>query len=518
MSRYLLGVDVGTTSLKTALIDEDAKLVGLTSSKYRLITESQSSVQIDARSMWDAFLECLRTFRDDDLDLSRVAGISISSLCPGLVALDKDNKILVNPIIYSDRRSTEEAEIILKSVGAEKLFELTANGSMAGAFSGSSMLWIKRNLPDEYSNTKYFGHLNTLLAARMTGEVGIDYSNASYSNLFVTTGKTQKERTWSEFLCEKIGIDFEKLPPLHNSTDIIGTLCDTDLLSLGIPKGTPVAIGGADTPCATLVAGVTKAGDVCESVGTTDVLTVCIDKPVFDKGFINRCHVVPDTWIYQGAMSFTGAANEWFLKQFYGELRGLEDVAVAYRIMNHDATKAKPGSGGVVFLPYMLGERSPIWDPYARGVFFGISTQTTRRDMNRAVLEGCGYGLRQMCEIAQQITGNAIECFSSIGGGAKSDVWAQIKADITGRVVRVLDIHDMAPIGAALLAGVGVGIFKDVYEASQKVEKKVYREFIPNKEDAEIYTRRYITYLHLYPALKDIFKYNLGIIDNLKEE
>ena len=174
-------------------------------------------------------------------------------------------------------------------------------------------------------------------------------------------------------------------------------------------------------------------------------------------------NIAINTWIYQGAMSFTGAANEWFLKQFYGELRGLEDVAVAYRIMNHDATKADPGSGGVIFLPYMLGERSPIWDPYARGVFFGISTKTTRRDMNRAVLEGCGYGLRQMCEIAQQITGNAIESFTSIGGGAKSDVWAQIKADITERVVKVLDIHDMAPIGAALLAGVGVGIFKDVY-------------------------------------------------------
>ena len=515
MSRYLLGLDVGTTSLKTALIDEDAKLIALTASKYRIINPSQEYMQIDARSMWDAFLECLRTFRDDGIDLSRVAGISISSLCPGLVALDENNKIVVNPIMYSDRRSTEEAEIILNSVGSEKLFELTANGSMAGAFSGSSMLWIKRNLPDEYSRTKYFGHLNTLLACKMTGEIAIDYSNASYSNLFVTTGKNKSERKWSEFLCEKIGIDYEKLPPLHDSTDVIGTLKDTDLISLDIPAGTPVVIGGADTPCATLVAGVTRAGDVCESVGTTDVLTICVDEPVFDRGFINRCHVVPDTWIYQGAMSFTGAATEWFLKQFYGELKGLDDVAVAYRIMNHDATKSEPGSGGVIFMPYMLGERSPIWDPYARGVFFGISLRTTRRDMNRAVLEGCGYGLRQMCEIAERITGRKIESFSSIGGGAKSNVWAQIKADITGRTVRVLDIHDMAPIGAALLAGVGVGIFKDVYEASDKVEKTVYREFIPDSEHSEIYTRRYISYLHLYPALKDIFKFNLGALPNL---
>ncbi len=511
MSRYLLGVDVGTTSLKVSIIDENAALLGLASSKYRLITPDQQSVQIDAKSMWEAFISCVVSLRDKHgIDVSRVCGISISSLCPGLVALGENGEVIVNPIIYSDRRSTKEAEIILDSVGSEKLFELTANGSMAGAFSGSSMLWIKRNMPDEYARTKYFGHLNTLLANKMTGEFAIDYSNASYSNLFVTTGKTQQERTWSEFLCEKIGIDFEKLPPLHNSTDVVGELIDMDLIGLGIPSGIPIAIGGADTPCATLVAGVTKAGDVCESVGTTDVLTVCIDKPVFDRGFINRCHVVPDTWIYQGAMSFTGAANEWFLRQFYGELKDITaHIGEAFTYMNHDAELAVPGCNGVVFLPYMLGERSPIWDPYARGVFFGISLKTTRRDMNRAVLEGCGYGLRQMCEIAERVTGNKITKFSSIGGGAKSRVWAQIKADITGRDITVLDIHDMAPVGAALIAGVGAGVFRNVHEASEKVDKKVFHEFKAKHDFDDVYTKRYETYLRLYPALKDLFKFSV---------
>ena len=516
MSKYLLGVDVGTTSLKVAIIDEDAKLIALGSHKYALITPEQNSVQIDAQSMWHAFIHCTENLKaEHNLDLSQVAGISISSLCPGLAALSETGEVLVNPIIYSDRRSTQEAEMILEAVGPTTLFALTANGSMAGAFSGSSMLWIKRRLPDEYAKTKYFGHLNTYLVNKMTGKFAIDYSNASYSNLFITAGATQAERTWSNELCDKIGIDREKLPPLHNSTDIVGELINEDLINLG----TPVAAGGADTPCATLVAGVVKAGDVCESVGTTDVLTVCIDRPVFDRAFINRCHVVPDTWIYQGAMSFTGAANEWFLRQFCDDLinnlKNLNDehaavnLTSAFRAMNHEAELAEPGCGGVVFLPYMLGERSPIWDPYARGVFFGISLHTTKRDMNRAVLEGCGYGLRQMCQIAERITGNKINKFSSIGGGAKSEVWAQIKADITGRDITVLDIHDMAPIGAALLAGVGVGVFKDVYEASSKVEKSVYKEFKPNHDFDEIYDKRYGTYLSLYPALKDIFKNNI---------
>lgn len=507
MSRFFLGVDVGTTSLKVAVIDEDAKVIGMSSNKYTLITPDQKSVQIDAESMWNAFVTCVRLLGEGmEIDLGKIAGISISSLCPGLIALGENGEVLVDPIIYSDRRSTEEAEDILEAAGAETLFELTANSSMAGAFSGSSMLWIKRHLPDAYAKTRYFGHLNTFLANRMTGEFAIDYSNASYTNLFETTGG----KKWSEYLCDRIGIDSRKLPPLMDSTEVVGQLIEEELIALGIPKGTPVAIGGADTPCATLAAGVTRAGDVCESVGTTDVLTVCIEKPVFDKGFINRCHVVPGTWIYQGAMSFTGAANEWFLNQFYQDFfEEAGNLGEAFRRVNHEAELANPGCDGVVFLPYMLGERSPIWDPYARGVFFGVSLQTTRREMNRAVLEGCGYGLRQLSGIAERITGVPIRKFSSIGGGAKSDVWAQIKADITGKEIEVLDMSDMAPVGAALLGGVGAGVFRDVYDASDRVEKKIYKVFKPNHEHDHIYETRFETYIKLYPALKDIFKSNL---------
>lgn len=507
MTKYLLGIDVGTTSLKVAVIDQDAKLLGIASSKYKLITPDSCSVQIETESMWQAMLTGIRLLKDGKgIDMTKIAGISISSLCPGLAAMDQDGHVLVDPIIYSDRRSTEEADMILKAVGRDRLFEVTANSSMAGAFSGSSMLWIKRHLPDEYKKTKYFGHLNTLLAVRMTGNFGIDYSNASYTNLFETTGG----KKWSEEMCEKIGIDYEKLPELHDSTDVIGGLINKDLIALGIAEGTPVAMGGADTPCATLASGVTKAGDVCESVGTTDVLTVCIDKPVFDRGFINRCHVVPGTWIYQGAMSFAGAANEWFLKQFCGDLIDkATDIGNAYRLMNIEADGANPGCDGVVFLPYMLGERSPIWDPYARGVFFGISLKTTRREMNRAILEGCGYGLRQLSGIAEKITGMKIDGFTSIGGGAKSDTWAQIKADITGKEITVLDVNDMAPVGAALLGGVGAGVFKDVYEASSKVDRKVYKVFKPDHSHDEVYTKRFNTYVSLYPALKDIFPKNL---------
>lgn len=503
-----MGIDVGTSSLKVAVIDEDAALIGLSSSKYALIMPDERSVQIDAQSMWRAFLSCLCDLKQKGIDLRLVVGISISSLCPGLTAFDEKGNVLVDPIIYSDRRSTKEADYIRDRVGADKLFEITANGTMAGAFSGSSMLWIKNNLPEVYAKTRYFGHLNTYMACRMTGQFAIDYSNASYTNLFETTGG----RKWSEYVCEKIGIEIDKLPPLHESTEVVGELVNADLIDLGIKRGTAVVIGGADTPCASIVAGVTRSGDVCESVGTTDVLTVCIDKPVFGHEFINRCHVVPGTWIYQGAMSFTGAANAWFLKEFYTEFTSdCRSTVEALKKVNEQAALAEPGCGGVVFLPYMLGERSPIWDAYARSVFFGISVNTTRSDMNRAVLESCAYGLRQMCHIAEKLTGNRIARFSSIGGGAKSEVWAQIKADITGRSITVLDMNDMAPVGAAMLAGVGTSVFKDIFAASQKAGRKIFREFTPTEDPAvkAVYDQRYETYLGLYPALKELFRQSL---------
>ena len=496
---------MGTTSIKVAIIDEQARVLGMSSSSYRLITPNQDYAQIDTEDMWRAYLKCIRLLQEGkNIDMSRVAGISISSLCPGLAALGENGEVLTDPIIYSDRRRTEEAEMILEAVGREKLFEITANTAMAGAMSGTSMLWIKRNLPEVYEKTKYFGHVNTLLAQRMSGNFAIDYSNASYTDLFETTGGFQ----WSEVLCEKIGIDMEKLPPLHASTDVVGGLIHPDLIQMGIPRDTPVIIGGGDTACATLAAGVTKAGQVCESVGTTNVLTICVDQPKFDKGFINRCHVVEGTWIYQGALSHTGASYQWFRDNFCQDLvdRAVGTDKTAFQFMNEEADMAEPGSGGLVFLPYMLGERSPIWDPYARGVFFGISLQTTRKEMNRAVMEGCGYGLRQLSEIAERVTGREIKEFTSIGGGAKSETWAQIKADITGKDIKILDMNDMAPIGAALLAGVGAGIFKDVYEAADKVEKKVYKVIRSSRAHDDIYNKRYQVYIQLYPQIKELYK------------
>ena len=413
----------------------------------------------------------------------------------------------MNPIIYSDQRSVEEAEEIKQKVGEERMFDITANNVMAGAMSGTSMLWVKKHLPEIYEKIYCFGHINTLVAVRMTGNFAIDYSNASYTSLFETGGGYR----WSDELCGKIGIPKEKLPPLMKSHEIVGELMAEDLIGVGIPKGTPVVIGGGDTACASLATGVIRSGDVCESVGTTNVLTVCVTEPKFDRAFINRCHVVEDAWIYQGALSHTGASLRWMRDEFCQDLKMAAEAFHdnVYDLMTGMADiHSEPGAGGIVFLPYMLGERSPVWDPYARGVFFGVSLNSRKDDFIRAVLEGAAYGLRQLCELAEQVTGEPIREFCAIGGGAKNTVWSQIKADVTGKDIVTLDVSDMAPVGAALLAGIGIGCFKDAYEASGCIEKTVYKRFVSRRDDDEVYARRFDTYKKLYPQLKELYRSN----------
>lgn len=501
---YLLGVDVGTASVKVVIIDEAAHVQGLKSASYAILKPLPGHMEIDANDMWRAFLECLRAlFAAGTIEPGQIAGIGISCLCPGLTAFDRDGRVLVNPIIYSDRRSVLEADDIKAAVDTDEIFRITANTVMSGAISCTSMLWIKRHKPEIYEQVSCFGHVNTLMAHRMTGQYAIDRSNASYTGLFDTAGTLE----WSTQLCNQIGIDCDKLPPIRRSDEAVGGLNNDDLVSLGIPAGTPVVIGGGDTACASLAAGIVRNNDVCESVGTTNVLTICVDKPIFSRSFINRCHVVDGTWIYQGAMSHTGSSLVWFLDQFCPDLKekALKTGVSPFALLDEEAAHSAAGAGGVVFLPYMQGERSPVWDSNARGVFFGMSLQSKRSDLIRAVLEGCGYVLRQLAGIAEQTTSQPIQSFVSMGGGARSIVWAQIKADITGRDISILDMNDAAPVGAALLAGVGCGIFNDPVEAAGKVERKIHRHIRHRDDGKAAYDTGFHVYTELYPRLRDLF-------------
>lgn len=502
--RTILGLDVGTSSVKAAVFDEAFQELASASEAYEVLRPFEDWAEIDAGALWAAVTRCIKAL-SERVSLEGTAAIGIAAMCPGLAALDGSGRPLRNPILYCDRRSQREAEEIIRQVGEDRLFEITANRMMSGAISATSMLWIKRHEPRVYERTRYFGHLNTLLAAKMTGRIAIDPSNASYTGLFEVRGG----RKWSQELCEAVGVGMEKLPPIVESIEPCGRLSCRALIELGLPAGTAVMMGGADTACTAAACGAIHSGDMFESVGTTDVLTVCVEKPVFLREFINRYHVYPGRWMYQGAMSNTGFAQSWCMDQLCRDFRlqsppGSPDQL--FQRYDMEAEASRPGAGGVVFLPYLTGERCPIWDPKARGVFFGIGSRTERRDLIRAVVESGGYGAKNLIELCEAATGLTFREIDMVGGGARSRAMAQIRADVTGKRVNILK-NVTAAMGAAVLAAVGGGLYPSIEAAAERVKVERLCSFEPTQDTTarEIYTQRYETYLALYQAVKSLY-------------
>ena len=484
-------------------MDAQAGVIALESQEYRVEHPRGDWSQISADTLWNGMLSCLQRIAARH-SLSGVAGIGFSCMSPGLIAFDRAGNVLVDPILYSDRRSGGEAQEILSRVGLDELFPITANNVMAGAISVTSMLWVRNHQPEIYEKIHQFGHINTLMAYRMTGEYAIDRSNASYTGLFDTVG----ERAWSPLLCGRLGIDEALLPPVLDSPQVCGILTAPEVIACGVPPRTPVVIGGADSPCASLACGVIAPGDICQSVGTTNVLTVCTDKSVFSRAYLNRCHVVPGLWIYQGAMSNAGSALTWARDTLCPDLalRARQENRSVFALMDEEAMTCAPGAGGVVFLPYLSGERCPVWDSKAKGVFFGIRQESARRDLVRAVLESTCYATRQLLDIAETVSGRRYPVLDTVGGGAKSLVWTQMKADILNRSMRMLRMTDASMLGAAMLAGIGAGVFRDAGEAAA-LHKKEGTLVQPRASEADraVYDRRFETYLSLYDRLKDLF-------------
>ena len=507
MKQYLLGIDIGTSSMKVALVDDRMRIVASAARCHRVEHPTPDRSELDLHRLWSHLIDCLGEIYEGGHDLHAVAGIGLSCLSPGFIPIGKDGELLSRAILYTDRRSIAEEQWIKKQIGIKRIFDITANNLMAGAISVTSMLWIKNHRPDLYRQTAYFGHINSAFSSLLTGCVAIDPSNASYTGLFSTV-----EGDWSKELCDAIGIAADKLPPILPSQEICGYLSAREIIDLGISAGTPVIIGGADTPCGAMASGAIHDGDICESVGTSNVLTICVKDPIFRSEYLNRCHVVDPYWVYQGAMSNVGASVDWCLHTLCKDLlqHAQKNGIRAHALLDEEAALSPPGANGVVFLPYLSGERSPIWDPKATGAFFGITGNAQRHDLVRAVLESSCYGIRQLLEIAEQSTGRSFSEINLFGGAAKSLIWGQMKADIVGKPINILEKNNASVLGAAILAGVGVGLFHDIGQAVSLLDQKIFKRLTPTEDGhiKAILDARYRTYTALYPSIKDLFDWD----------
>ena len=500
---YLLGIDIGTTGCKTALLDVLGSPVALSYREYPLKHPRISWVEHDAETGWwraavDTTREVLAT---SGIDSKEIRGISISCT-NALVAVDAEGNPLRPAIMQFDKRTIPQAEWIKSTIG-DRVIEITGNQPSASGTSAPIILWIKENEPDIYARTHKFLWPGGFVVHKLTGRFTMEWSRASWTCLFETGGRQQ----WSEELLSAMDIAVEKMPALSPPWAVVGEVTGLAASITGLAKGTPVVAGMADTPAAGIGTGAASPGSTCHVIGSTARLCAVLDKPVFDPRVVNCCHGVPGCWFSMGVLESAGSSMKWFRDLFGQQERNFESMTgrSAFDYLDDQAALSPPGANGIIYLPYLSGERSPLWDPYARGVLFGLSGSHGRGDILRAILEGVALAFLHNIELFENELGVKMREIRLSGGGAKSRLWPQIHADVSGRRIHVVQTKESEAVGNCILAGFGVGIHRDMSQAAERMIR-IERVVEPRSEYADRYAELYSLYKDLYRHLNEDFR------------
>lgn len=495
----LLAHDIGTSSAKTSLVTPEGTILDSESTPHATRHGTGGEAEQDPRDWWRGVVSNMRQIllRQEGAGSSaaeigkRIAGIGVSGHMLCCLAVDAQGEPLRPCMIHSDTRATREATELDERVGLREVYRLTSN--IADARSPlCKALWLKRNEPEVYSRTWRFLQSKDYIVGCLTGSFdSTDRSDASHAQwLDAARG------AYAIDLFAALGLDAGKLPALHRGTDVVGRLSESAALVLGLPSGIPVVAGGGDGACATAGAGVAAAGDTYCCLGTTAWIASVSDAPVADHEarLFSIASLDGATWGTYGTVQSAGRSLEWVM-----ELLGVKDFAEFDALLE----AAPAGCDGLVFLPYLEGERSPIFDTNARGVFFGIAPGHRREHFARATVEGVSLALRSVLDVIRET--REVAALRLIGGGGHSAFWRQMLADICGTPVQALSIRagDATSLGAAMAAGVGVGIFRDLADAARRVS--VEGTVAPNEALGALYERRFALYASLYPALRGAF-------------
>jgi xylulokinase len=486
----LLGIDIGTSKIKICIISSNGKIVDKLSRNVKISKLQPLYAELDIEDLINSLISSLKCIASKYSFYIESIGLSVTS--PTLILLDNDMDPVRPGILYLDNRSVKEVQRYVDEIGGEEKFFLkTGNLPSPSTCVVGAVNWIRSHEPQNWKKTKKICFLNSFLAAKLTGKIGVEPTIASFSGLFDIRNPTN----WDNDLLEISGIDRSKLPDIFPSYYKIGGLDRSMSQILGLKEGIPVALGSSDTAAAAFALGLSKNGDIFESFGTSGVLTVCLDKSNFSKAFMNRCHIIQNRWLCHGAMSTAGAAFSWLLNNIFPEEESIE-------ALERKALSSSPGANGVIFLPYLSGERSPIFDSLARAVFIGMSLETRKEDLIRAAYEGVAYGIKQIYSIAREkwnIKPDSIKC---VGGGTKSLLALQIKADMLGIKYDIISSDYISSYGAALVGGIAAGIYKNFSEIPywRESSSKIY----PNVNNYEIYEKYFAMYKKMYPHIKEI--------------
>lgn len=506
---FLLGVDIGTSGTKTVLFDELGNTVASALAEYPLYQPKGGWAEQDPEDWWKATCDTIRAvLSKSGVNPSEVKGLGLSGQMHGAVLLDSDNRVLRKAIIWCDQRSSAECDQITSIIGRERLIEITANPALTG-FTASKVMWVKNNEPEIFEKVKKILLPKDYVRFKLTGEFATEVSDASGMQ-FMDIPKRQ----WSTEVLSKLGIDRSQLADLYESQEVSGKVHKAAAELTGLKEGTPVVGGAGDQAAGAVGNGIVKPGVISSTIGTSGVVFAYSEKVSIDpKGRVHTfCHAVPNTWHIMGVTQGAGLSLKWFRDNFcIEEKRTAEQMGIdPYILMDQEAEKVEAGCNGLIYLPYMMGERTPHLDPDARGVFFGLSAKHEKRDMIRAVLEGVVYSLRDCLEIIREMGVDVSEIRAS-GGGGKSKIWRQMQADVFGTGIATINSSEGPALGVALLAGVGTGVYNSVSEACDATIK-VKTLQAANMELNSKYNSYYGIYRNLYHSLKKDFKDLAGIV------
>jgi xylulokinase len=501
-TQLLLGIDVGTTGARAILVDPgDGRVVAGATREYPLHTPKPLWAEQDANDWWrgvvGAVQDALKAAGTRD-----VAAVGLSGQMHGVVLMDGAGEPLGPSLIWCDGRSQAQCDAITSKVGATRLIELTSNPALVG-FSAPKLLWVRENDPKQFERAKTFLLPKDFIRFRLTGERASEVSDASGTLLFDVA-----KRQWSREMLSALGIDPGLLPAVHESPVVSGRVRADVAAELGLPAGTPVVGGGGDQAAGAVGSGIVRRGLVSSTIGSSGVVFAHSDAPARDPGgrVHTFCHAVPGAWHVMGVTQGAGLSLRWFRDEVVGALereaaeKAGRDV---YEVMAASASEAPAGCDGLVFLPYLMGERTPHLDPQARGVWFGLTAAHRRAHLTRSVMEGVAYSLRDCLDILVAM-GVPVDEIRASGGGGRSALWRQIQADVFGRTVLTVNAAEGPAYGAALLAGVGAGRWGSVPEACDATIAVTSR-LDPDASRSAVYARGHEIYRDLYARLKPVF-------------
>ena len=491
--RTFIGIDSSTTATKALLIDETGAVLGVAATEYGYATPQPLWSEQDPELWWDGTVGSIRAvLAQTGVDPADVAGIGLTGQMHGLVLLDEHGEVLRPAILWNDQRTGAQCDEIRRRVGRERFIAVTGNDALTG-FTAPKILWVAQNEPEIYARARQVLLPKDYVRYRLTGDYATDRAGGAGTVLFDLAA-----RDWSADIAAALDIPLDWLPPTYEGPAVTGVISAAAAEATGLRAGTPVVGGGGDQAAGAVGVGAVKEGIVSLVLGTSGVVFATVDQPFIEpNGRLHSfCHSVPQRWHLMGVMLSAAGSLRWY--------RDTVAPGMSFDDLLAPAADVPPGCDGLVFLPYLTGERTPHPDPLARGAFVGLTVRHALPHMSRAVLEGVAFGLRDSFELMQEAGLSSIKQVRVSGGGARSPLWRQILADVLDSELVTVNTTEGAAYGAALLAGVGAGAWPDVDTACDAAIT-VTGSTLPQTETVATYQRVYDVYRGLYPTLKSTF-------------